>query len=93
MNLPTYERPTGGQMKVVQGAQSHNTVNVAPVARSLVAILISIGVKDEHLNGVWELFLSDERFMYRNPETPELIAKDAREVYATWLKENGISAD
>jgi hypothetical protein len=85
---PNYQRPSGKQIKVVQGAQTRNTVAVAPVARSVAALLMAAGVPDEHLDGCWEMFLTDERFMNRNPEKASEIAADVREVYATYLAEN-----
>lgn len=85
---PNYDRPTGRQVKMVQGARTPNTVAVAPVARSVVAILMGIPVPLEHMNGAYEMFLTDERFMYRNPTDALGIASDAYEVWETYKAEN-----
>lgn len=75
-------------VRVVHHATSEQTVAVAPVARSTCALLISIGVPDDDLDGVVAVLADEERFPPDQvPQSFKAIAKDARRAYKLYLQD------
>lgn len=76
------------RLRVTQNAQTSGSSAVAPVARSVCAILIAIGVKDEHLDGVMGILADPEIFPEDSaPRNFFEIAQQVRKAHALFLEE------
>lgn len=66
-------------VRVVQGASSASTVAVAPVARSVCALLVAIGVPDRDLDAVMAILADEDLFPPDSvPQTMTEIVQQAR---------------
>jgi hypothetical protein len=75
-------------VRVVQGATSSGTSQVAPVARSVCALLLAIGVPDAHLDGVMAVLSDPERFPEDQvPRNMQEIAAQARRGYEMYMQD------
>ncbi|HEX6681291.1 MAG TPA: hypothetical protein VF062_00735 [Candidatus Limnocylindrales bacterium] len=61
-------------VRVVHNATSAQSQTVAPVARSVCALLIAIGVADADLDGVMAVLADEERF------PPDLVPRNMQEI-------------
>lgn len=75
-------------VRVVHNATSGQSQSVAPVARSVCALLIAIGVADADLDGVMAVLADEERFPPDLvPKTMREIVSQARQAHALYLQD------
>jgi hypothetical protein len=69
------------------GAESPGVAQVAPVARSVVALLLAIGVPAAQLDDVFAVLADEELFPPSGPPaTMREVAEQAQQAYAIFLR-------
>jgi hypothetical protein len=85
VTLPNYERPRK-QIREVQGASSGQTVAVAPIARSIGALMVAIGIPDDDMNGTMDVLVEMESSGAEMPKDMRAVVQQMRAAYAAHLE-------
>lgn len=74
-------------VRAVMGAESPGVAQVAPMARSVVALLLAVGVPAVDLDDVFAVLADEELFPPSGvPATMREIAEQAQQAYAIFLR-------
>lgn len=92
--LPNYERPRK-QIREVQGASTGQTVAVAPIARSVGALMVAVGIPDEDMNGTMDVLVDLEQSGAEMPKDIRAVVQQMRDAHQEYLLrvKNGLTKE